>query len=182
MQDVEVFVEGEQVVLRAPFNPDLGPFVDDMGAKWDQDRGLYTFPVHLAEHVQALAESFFGTSGNSALSTVEIELQHYSDQCVLELGGRLIAERRQRSRRPILGKGIARIRGSFTWEGLGGPFTKPLIGVNDVLVLASLPTSVVARPIPGVTIVPTMDRGRALRSEAARLQARLEVITKELAA
>ncbi|RAN79325.1 hypothetical protein B5P43_15560 [Bacillus sp. SRB_336] len=181
MQDVEVFVEGEQVVLRAPYNPRLAPFVDDMSAKWDRDRGLYNFPVALAPHVVALAESFFGTSGKSPLSTFNLDCALYADRREVEVAGRILVERVSVSRRPKLGPGILMVAG--TWTMPTNVFAgSPLIAANDAVLQMVLPQIVRTYGILGLTEVPTIGRREALQAEAAALANRLAVVTKELSA
>lgn len=181
MQDVEVLVEGEQVALRAPYNPRLGPFVNDLAAKWGHNRGLYIFAVALAPHVVALAESFFGTSGKSPLETFQLDASLYADQRTVEVAGRILVERVSCSRRPKLGPGVVKISGDWTMPTnvFAG---RPIIAENDVTLQMLLPQSMRDHGIKGLVEVPTIGRREALQAEVAAISARLAWIQNELAA
>ncbi|MCQ9163001.1 hypothetical protein [Arthrobacter sp. STN4] len=183
-QDVEVFVEGEdRVILRCPaISPGLAVFLEGIPHRWLHERGAYSFPVEYADSVRALAWSHFMTDGSATLSTFTLDVSPYAADTSITFAGRLIVERRQPSRRPVLGAGVAIIRGSFGWDEDRPAFTTARLGANNAILQLVLPQSIRDHGIPGLTEVPTIGRREALQAEYGALATRLAWIRNELAA
>lgn len=177
MQDVSVQVEGEKVILRAPYNPRIAPFIQGMNGGWDVNRGLFVFPVAMAPHVTALAEAFFLSSGVSELGTFTLDASLYADHQSIEVAGRVLVERVTVSRRPKLGPGVVKVRGDWSL-GAGYDFNRTL-GANDAVLQVVLPSRISTHNVPGLNLTQTIGRHEALRSEHAALTARLAVINSE---
>lgn len=185
MEDVQVFIDTSRgkVILRAPYNPAIGPFINDLAGRWNQAKSQFEFPVSLAPHIENLAMAFFHTTGHAETCTVTIDASHWAETKMIELAGRILAERFSPSRRPKLGSGVVKVTGAWTWpQEFAGRST---LGPSDVILQATLPLSAVlqAQKIhPGLTITKTITAQDALAAEAERLEERLAVVYRELAA
>lgn len=181
-QQARVWVEGDRVLLKAPPSPRLESFIVDLPSRWDTSTGTISWPVELAPHIVALSWSVFGTDGTAPLATVHLNCASYANEREIRLAERMIVRRESSNRRPILSPGVARISGAWSWEGIGtGSFGDIRLGINDAVLLFQLPEQTARQlDMPGLTIVPTVDRISALWAESQRLEARLAVIRKQL--
>lgn len=181
-QQVQISLDGDQLRLASPYNPDLAPQAKKIGGRWDPDTKSWRFDARDEARVRDLAREVYGTDGTedpSDVVTVRVDASEYGGYATVTVAGRIVAERRHRDQPVRLAPGVVIVEGSF--RNRGGSMRYPELGENQVVLeVRDLPRAAAERD--GLEIVSADDDRKAvLLAERDRITARLADIEEELA-
>jgi hypothetical protein len=188
MSDIRITVEGANVYTVTPYNADYTAAAKNLGGRWDGDRRAWRFAAKNEQHVRDLLTNCYGTTGDDAaeMVTVRVDVNKiWSDYPgrEIEFAGRVIARRRYRDERVLLGDNVILVSGGFCRSG--GSVKNPRIDQIDggtVLEVSDVPRNHPDVTVDGATIVETATVDvNALQAERAKLAARIAEIDAILA-
>lgn len=179
---VEIAVEGDQIVLRSPYHPELPAAAKRIGGRFHRADKSWRFDPRDESEVRAVAWEIFGTDGENT-ETVSVRYTLNRDDVserTLYLCGREIAWRPGRDDDVRLGDGVVIREGGF--PGYGGSRQYPVLAaeMGTVLEIRDLPAGHKDLERDGVEVIEkTVDR-EALMAERDRLSARIQEIDRLL--
>lgn len=188
MSDIQITTEGANIYTTTPYNPDYTAAAKNIGGRWDATRRSWKFAAKNEQHVRDLLVSYYGTTGDDAAEMVTVKLDinkiwgnYLGGQ--IEFAGRIVARRRYRDERVLLGDDVILISGGF--DNRGGSVKNPRIDeikASTVLEVSNVPRTHDDTSIDGVTIIETAPVDvDALQAERAKLAARIAEIDATLA-
>jgi hypothetical protein len=190
---VAIRTEETVVYVKSPFNRDFVTQAKNLGGRWAPGSKEWKFDLRDIARVQELCRHVYGTDGTASCLSDMVTLRvtvgsqdsyFQGEEQSMSLGGRVLAERRDRDWRVCLGEGVTIESGAF--PGSGGSRKNPRIAAGDVVVLLvrDVPRNRAdkwAADMAGIEVVESVDERKiALLAEAERLRERLAEIEREL--
>lgn len=186
--EISITNSGQQVVLAAPFNPDLPSAARRIGGKFDGASKTWTFDARDKDRVRELARDIYGTDGTPTRTVTVRWTLGWDDRNERELwlAGRPIAARIARDSAARLGEGVIIIAGGF--PSSGGSVKNPRLQAREdtVLEIRDLPAEHADLDDERITIVEDCGvqaaDADALLAEREQLLARIAEIDALLSA
>lgn len=178
MSDITLTTLGNQLILAAPYHPDMPAAARSIGGRFDRDTRAWKFDIRDQARVEELAARIYGYRGETSGHTciVRVTLDGYSLPRSVRFAGREICRRENRDDDVRLAEGVVLVGGRFPWSG--GSKTRPLVGDCEgvVLEIRDLPVEALEAGSELPFEIIDGDPEAGLREERERLLARLAEI------
>lgn len=150
MDTIKLETQGEKLIVKAPFHPEMSPKARDLGGKWDSKQSVWTFDPRDEQAVREMLIALFGTDGSPVATTTvlhEVTTKEAAEP-QLWLCGRKVAERVTRDSKVRLGQGVRYSDPEKMFPERGGSAKYPALeGTGVVLEIRDVPVTFVGGEI-----------------------------------